>query len=157
MNEVVSVAPKKLIGLLRRGPSSFNDVEKSGSQFASDIWHEFVDLLLKHGFTLGQDLYGVSWPADDNTPPQEVHYFCGVESEAKISEFTSLKIDGGNYFEYRCEVPASNLDLAFQQAYLEAMPASGLIEREGQHIEVYGVEYDPNSPVAKFRILIPVV
>ena len=65
--------------------------------------------------------------------------------------------NGGNYFEYRCEVPASDLDAGFRDAYLTAMPASGLVPRDGQHLEVYGEEYDPNAPIARFRILIPVV
>lgn len=36
------------------------------------------------------------------------------------------------------------------------MTSSGLQGRDGQHLELYGAEYDPESPIAKFSILIPV-
>jgi predicted transcriptional regulator YdeE len=49
------------------------------------------------------------------------------------------------------------MDKGFQDAYMNAFPASGLKSREGQHLEIYGAEYDPDSPIAKFRILIPVI
>ena len=125
--------------------------------FAEQIWQEFIGKLIAAGVPLDQDLYGVSWPADDQVPPQEIYYFCGFESNKLIGNFEELQLAGGNYFEYSCSVPADNIDLAFQQAYMEALPKSGFASRDGQHIEIYGSEYDPDSPTAEFRILIPVV
>ena len=157
MNKRIQLPAKRLLGLSFVGPSSFNDQEGAGSEFADRIWHEFIDALLQANIPLNQDLFGVSWPADEHTPPQEIHYFCGFESSENIKGFETLEVAGGGYFECHAEVPASNLDSAFQQAYLEALPASGLTSREGQHLEIYGEEYDPDSPTARFRILIPVL
>lgn len=145
----------RMLGILRKGPSSFN-VNGQGTEFAGEIWREFIDQLLQAGVPLNQDLYGVSWPADDSTPPQEIYYFCGFASSEVLPGFEELHFEGGNYFEYRCEVPANDLDAGFQAAYLDALPKSGLEPREGQHLELYGDEYDPQSPIARFRILIPV-
>ena len=102
-------------------------------------------------------MYGVSWPADANVPPQHVHYFCGIEAVTELEGFEPLQLEGGLYFQYNCEVLAVDMDKGFQNAYMVAMPESGFQGREGQHLEIYGDEYDPDSPIARFRILIPVV
>ena len=156
MSVKTNVSPKRLLGILRKGPSSFNARENSGTEFAAEIWREFVGKLIANGIPVMQDLYGVSWPADEQTPPQEIFYFCGFESNQKDSAFEELMLEGGNYFDYLCETPADNLDAGFKAAYMEALPNSGLSPRDGQHLEIYGREYDPNSKIAKFRILIPV-
>ena len=151
-----TIAQTSLCGIQAKGPSSFNDVEKSGAEFSSDLWHQLIEKMIKAEIPLDGLMYGVSWPADELTPPQEVFYFCGFESESALPGFDTLRLDGGNYFEYKCEVPATNLDQGFQEAYLVAMPASGHKGRDGQHLELYGAEYDPESPISKFSILIPV-
>ena len=157
MSNAVSIPAKRFLGLLRKGPSSFNVLENAGTKFAADVWAEFINLLVDNGVPLAQDLYGISWPADENTPPQEVFYFCGFESTDQIGAFESLELESGNYFNFDCEVEADNLDKGFQEAYMVAFPASGLTPRDGKHLEIYGQEYDPNSPIARFRILIPVL
>ena len=151
-----TIKQTSLCGIQAKGPSSFNDIEKSGAEFSSGLWHQLIEKMIQAEIPLDGLMYGVSWPADDLTPPQEVFYFCGFESESAVAGFDSLLLDGGNYFEYKCEVPATELDKGFQEAYMVAMPASGLQGRDGQHIELYGVEYDPESPIAKFTVLIPV-
>lgn len=156
MSEITYVPAKLLYGTLNKGPSSFNVEEGSGAQFASNSWHAFVDKLIAHGVPLDQEQFGVSWPADNQVPPQEIYYFCGVEYGANSEDFEQFKVEGGNYFAYGCKVPQQNLDQGFQEAYMVALPASGLTPREGQHLEIYGSEYDPNSPIARFQILIPV-
>ncbi len=145
-----------LQGIQQRGPSSFNGVENSGAKFGAELWHNFIDALVEKGIPISGELYGVSWPADDLTPPQEIFYFCGLESDQKIEGFETLQIDGGNYFEYFCTVAADKLDDGFKDAYMRALPESGLQSRDGKHIEIYGDEYDPDSAIAKFKILIPV-
>jgi predicted transcriptional regulator YdeE len=145
----------RLVGIQRTGPSSFNQSE-SGSDFAAKLWFEFIDSIQELGIDLGRDMYGVSWPADDQTPPQQVHYFAGFISDENFDGLTALSVPSGNYFDYSCEVPANNLDSGFHDAYVKAMPASGLVPREGLHLEIYGDEYDPTSDIARFRILIPV-
>lgn len=156
MTNKVQIEPKRLIGIQATGPSSFNPVENSGAKFGEQLWHEFIEKVVNADISLDRDMYGVSWPADENTPPSQIHYFCGFESDQSLDGFATLELDGGNYFEYLCEVLAVDIDKGFQEAYLSAMPASGLKAREGQHLEIYGVEYDPDSPIAKFRIYIPV-
>lgn len=151
-----TIAQTSLCGIQGKGPSSFNEIEQSGQQFSSDLWHQLIEKMIEAGLPLDGLMYGVSWPADDRTPPQEVFYFCGFESEKTIAGFEILKLDGGNYYEYKCEVPATDLDQGFREAYMEAMPASGFKGRAGQHLEIYGADYDPDSPIAKFAILIPV-
>jgi predicted transcriptional regulator YdeE len=145
-----------LCGLQSVGPSSFNDAEKSGAQFSQKLWIALIEKMIAAGLPLDGLMYGVSWPADNLTPPQEIFYFCGFESATPVEGFNCLELEGGSYFEYKCEVPADNLDLGFHEAYMVAMPASGLKNRDGQHLELYGAEYDPNSPIARFSILIPV-
>ena len=156
MTNKVSISPKNLYGISAKGPSSFNDEVGSGAEFGKQVWLNFISEALKKGIDLGQDLYGVSWPADDQTPPQEIYYFCGFVSDLEVEGFEKLELIGGNYFQYNCEVLANEIDKGFQDAYMNAMPASGLKNREGQHIEIYGQEYDPDSEIARFRILIPV-
>jgi len=156
MSLTVNFPAKVLYGIQAQGPSSFNNVEGSGADFSKQLWFTFIDKLVELNIAFDGDLYGVSWPADDHTPPQEVHYFCGLESAEPIDGLQSLELTDGNYFEHRCDVPASHVDQAFDDAYMRAFPNSGLIGRDGQHIEIYGDEYDPESERAKFRILIPV-
>lgn len=152
----IHVDPTVLVGIQETGPSSFNVVENSGAEFGAQLWYKFIDKMISAGITPDKTMYGVSWPADDQTPPQIITYFCGFESDQDIDGFDSLNLNGGNYFQYNAEVLAVDMDKAFQDAYMKALPASGLKAREGQHLEIYGDEYDPDSPVAKFKILIPV-
>lgn len=156
MGEKVFIESKTLYGILRKGPSSFNEKENAGTEFAAEIWNAFIDKLITAGVPLEQDLYGVSWPADEQVPPQEIFYFCGFESKTPVEGFETLNLKAGNYFDYHCEVTANDLDSGFRTAYMEALPKSGLTPREGQHLEIYGSEYDPQSSIARFRILIPV-
>jgi predicted transcriptional regulator YdeE len=156
MTSKLTLGTRNLVGIQAKGPSSFNEVEQSGSKFSEQLWREFIGKLVANGISLDRDMYGVSWPADELTPPQYVHYFCGFESETEIDGLNSLKLEGGNYFQYNCEVLAVDIDKGFQEAYMIAMPQSGFIGREGQHLEIYGEEYDPDSPIARFRILIPI-
>lgn len=146
-----------LRGIQRTGPSSFNDDAGSGANFSATLWFEFIDELMRLGVSLDQVMYGVSWPADDRVPPQQITYFCGYESDEEVPELSTLRVEGGNYFDFHCVVPAHDLDAGFREAYMSAMPASGLAPREGQHLEIYGDEYDPSAEIARFRILIPVV
>lgn len=156
VSDYLYVEPKILYGLQRRGPSSFNSVQDSGAEFGKKLWLEFIDKLVALDISLNGNMFGISWPADEAVPPQEIHYFCGLELSEPITELEAFRLEGGNYFEYFCDVPADDIDLAFQEAYTKAMPASGFSARDGQHIEIYGEEYDPNSDRALFRILIPV-
>lgn len=156
MSQKIKVDSKQLVGIKATGPSSFNQVENSGAKFGEQLWHEFIEKVVDADISLDRDMYGVSWPADNNLPPQQIHYFCGFVSEETPEGFEKLQLDGGNYFEYKCEVLAVDMDKGFQDAYMNAMPSSGLKGREGQHLEIYGDDYNPDSPVAKFKILIPV-
>ena len=156
MSVKVIIEPARLVGIQACGPSSFNVNENSGAKFGDQLWHEFIEKVVKAEISLDRDMYGVSWPADSNVPPQQIHYFCGFISDENFEGLTELKIEGGNYFQFDCEVLAVDMDKGFQEAYMKAMPESGLKGRNGQHLEIYGEEYDPDSSVAKFKILIPV-
>lgn len=156
MSQKVFIEPRRLVGIQATGPSSFNPVENSGAKFGEQLWHEFIEMAINAGISLERDMYGVSWPADQDVPPQRIHYFCGFISDENFEGLTELIIEGGNYFQFDCEVLAVDIDKGFQEAYMKAMPESGLKGRNGQHLEIYGEEYDPGSPVAKFQILIPV-
>ena len=156
MSKLTKINSKRLVGIQAKGPSSFNDEAESGAKFSEQLWREFIGKVIENGVSLDRDMYGVSWPADELTPPQYVYYFCGFESDQDFDGLIPFNLEGGNYFQYNCEVLAVDIDQGFQDAYMSAMPASGLKGREGQHLEIYGEEYDPDSPVAKFKILIPV-
>ena len=156
MTSKLHLEQRNLVGIQAKGPSSFNEVEQSGSKFSEQLWREFIGKLVESGISLDRDMYGVSWPADDSSPPQYVNYFCGFESDRDEKGLIALKLEGGNYFQYNCEVLAVDIDKGFKEAYMNAMPNSGLKGRQGQHLEIYGEEYDPDSPTARFRILIPV-
>ena len=155
MSGLINLPSFKVVGIREIGPSSFNKSENAGADFGNKLWHLFIDKVIDAGISLDQDMYGVSWPADEQTPPQMINYFCGFKSEGDIEGFDSLLIDGGNYFEYRYEGLAVDIDKGFQDAYMSAFPKSGLKGRVGQHLEIYGEEYDPNAPISIFRILIP--
>ena len=155
MTGTVIINPFKLAGIQRNGPSSFNQDPRAGGEFSNKLWHEFIDKVISAGISLEQDMYGVSWPADDLTPPQLITYFCGFKSDLDVAGFETLQVEGGNYFEYRYEGYAVDIDKGFQDAYMKAFPASGLKGRAGQHLEIYGEEYDPNAPISIFKILIP--
>jgi predicted transcriptional regulator YdeE len=155
MSASVNVAPFSVCGIQKTGPSSFNKENNAGADFGNKLWHEFIDKVLAAGIPLGQDMFGVSWPADDQTPPQLITYFCGFKSDKEVAGFETLQVEGGNYFEYRYEGYAVDIEKGFQDAYMNAFPASGLKGRAGQHLEIYGEEYDPNAPISIFKILIP--
>ena len=155
MSDLVKVEPFRVCGVQKTGPSSFNSTENAGSDFSNKLWHAFIDKVIASGIPLDQDMYGASWPADDQTPPQLITYFCGFKSDEAVAGFETLQIDGGNYFEYRYEGYAVDIDKGFQDAYINAFPSSGLKSRAGQHLEIYGEEYDPNAPISIFKILIP--
>jgi predicted transcriptional regulator YdeE len=155
MSESINIKPFKVYGIQDTGPSTFNHDSKAGADFSSKLWHEFIDKVLSSGVALDQDMYGISWPADDQTPPQQVTYFCGFKSDFDVYGFESLQIDGGNFFEYRYEGYVVDIVEGFHDAYMQAFPSSGLKPRAGQHIEIYGDEYDPDSPISIFKIMIP--
>lgn len=157
MSEVVDIPRKTLIGIEEVGPSSFNADQGSGASFSEKLWRRFIAMVIAAELPLDVDMYGVSWPADDKTPPDFVHYFCGLESDVLPEGFRQLAVEGGPYFQFRYEGPATEIDLGFQDAYMKALPESGLKPREGQHLEIYGDEYDPEAPIVQFRILIPVM
>ena len=155
MSGSIQVAPFKVCGIQETGPSTFNDDAKAAADFSSKLWHEFIDKVINSGIRLDQEMFGISWPADDQTPPQLVTYFCGFKSDFEVKGFESLQVEGGNYFDYRYEGYVVDIAKGFHDAYLKAFPSSGLEARAGQHIEIYGDEYDPDSPISIFKILIP--
>jgi predicted transcriptional regulator YdeE len=146
MTNLVQIAPFKVAGIQRTGPSSFNSTENSGSEFGNQLWHEFIAKVIEAGISLEQDMFGISWPADELTPPQTITYFCGFKSDTQVEGFELLEVEGGNYFEYRYEGFAVDIDKGFKDAYMSAFPKSGLKGKSGQHLEIYGEEYDPNAP-----------
>ena len=150
--------PKKLVGIKRVGASSFNEQEGSGAQFAAAVWREFIPLVIAAGLSPQRTMYGVSWPADEFTPPQNVHYFAGFEPvEGKVpADMEALQLTGGNYFTYVFVGGIQKIDQGFQNAYSVAFPASGLMGRDGQHLEIYPADYDPSAEVITFEILIPI-
>ena len=152
------LSPRKLVGIKRTGASSFNEQEGSGAQFAASVWQEFIPQVVATGLSPQRVMYGVSWPADEFTPPQNVHYFAGFEPvEGVVPDgMEELELTGGNYFTYIYVGDIQKIDEGFQNAYNVAFPASGLKGREGQHLEVYPADYDPSSAVITFEILIPV-
>jgi predicted transcriptional regulator YdeE len=154
----IEIAPRTLVGIIERGPSSFNDSENSGAAFAARMWEKFIPMVMEQGLSLNREMYGVSWPADEKTPPQEIHLFVGCEKpEQELSaDFVELKLDGGAYFEYSYSGSPKDIDRGFLAAYTQAFPASGLKSREGQHLEVFPDDYDPTAEVISFKILIPV-
>jgi AraC family transcriptional regulator len=156
MTEILTIAPKMLIGVQEVGPSSFNEAEHAGAAFGEQLWRRLIATMLEAGLPLDMDMYGVSWPADDLEPPQLIHYFCGFESSDEVPGLSPLAVEGGSYLQVRHSGPAGDIDGAFHNAYLRVLPESGQRPREGQHLEIYGEEYDPESSVAEFRILIPI-
>lgn len=155
MPDLVRVPQKTLFGIQEVVPSSFNDSENA-AEASERLWRRFIDAISQAGAPLNVEMYGVSWPADEQTPPQYVHYFCGFEYPCTFEAMTQLTLEGGDYFSFRYEGPATTIDEGFREAYLEALPASGLTSRSGQHLEIYGDEYDPSAEIAVFQILIPV-
>ena len=152
------ITRKNLIGIHKIGPSSFNDEANSGSKFADQIWQEFIPQVIGAGISAERVMYGVSWPADENTPPQLIHYFAGFEPDSVEvpAGFEKFELEGGNYFSYTYTGSMRDVDSGFIDAYTVALPQSGLVGREGQHLEVYPADYNPSAEVVTFEILIPV-
>lgn len=150
---------KNIFGIRRIVPSSFNDALASGENSADAIWQEFIPTVIEAGLSPQRVMYGVSWPADELTPPQHVHYFAGFElgeDESVTDGFEELEVEGGNYFTYIYVGSMKSVDAGFLNAYNVAFPDSGLTPREGQHLEIYPADYDPSAEVTTFQILIPV-
>jgi predicted transcriptional regulator YdeE len=156
---LVNVKATTLFGIKETGPSSFNTEEKSGSNFGAQLWGKFIPLLVSSGISLNRKMYGVSWPADNATPPQIINYFVGIEFEDILVDgvFEKLELIGGNYFKFEYSGPSSEIDKGFLNAYMNAFPDSGLSPRDGQHLEVYPVDFDPSASLIQFEILIPVI
>ena len=149
---------RTLVGIQKVGPSSFSVEANSGSKFADQIWQEFIPQVIGSGISVERVMYGVSWPADENTPPQLIHYFAGFElaPEEVPAGFEKFELVGGNYFSYTYTGSMRDVDSGFIDAYTVALPQSGLVGREGQHLEVYPADYNPSAEVVTFEILIPV-
>jgi predicted transcriptional regulator YdeE len=152
------MSSKTLIGIHKVGPSSFNDELDSGSKFADQIWKVFIPQVIDAGISVERIMYGVSWPADENTPPQLIHYFAGFEPDTEDvpAEFDKLELEDGNYFSYIYTGSMRGVDSGFIDAYTVELPQSGLVGREGQHIEIYPVNFNPLAELVTFEILIPV-
>ena len=147
-----------LSGIQKIGPSSFNDEANAGAKFGDSMWQKFIPMVTGAGLSLERKMYGVSWPADENAPPQLINYFVGFETPDDFSgpEFESFTVPGGGYFQYQYSGSMQNVDHGFNDAYVNALPASGLIPRQGLHLELYPEYYDPTAFEVTFEILIPV-
>lgn len=156
-NEKHIFTSKQLVGLQAIGPSSFNQ-ESSGTAFSDAMWKNLISQMSELNLPLQRAMYGVSWPADEKTPPDLIHYFVGFESNNVFEgeAFDRLDVESGNYFKYTYRGPASEVDRGFQAAYMIAFPASGLTSRSGKHIEVYPEDIDMTAMEISFEILIPV-
>ena len=154
----VEIAGRKIVGIQSTGPSSFSDQSEPGQKFGERSWQSLVATMLENGLSLHREMFGVSWPADEHTPPQQVHYFTGfepVEGE-DYSAFSEIDIETGAFFEYIYTGSPHKIDAGFIAAYTQALPESGLTPRSGQHLEMYADDYMPDAEVVSFRILIPV-
>ena len=69
----IEIAPTKIVGIVEIGPSSFNEVENSGAKFGDSMWQKFIPMVAGKGLSLERKMYGVSWPADDQFPPQLIN------------------------------------------------------------------------------------
>lgn len=148
----------QLVGLQAVGASSFAADPDAGKKFADSMWLRLIPAMIEAGLPIERAMFGVSWPADDLTPPQEVHYFVGYAKTAEPvpGEFVELALEGGSYFEYVYMGAPSAIDTGFTDAYMSAMPASGFQGREGQHLELYPDDYNPQAETITFKILIPI-
>ena len=147
-----------LSGIQEIGPSSFNNAVNAGAKFGDSMWQKFIPMVAGAGLSLERKMYGVSWPADENIPPQSIHYFVGFETpdDFSQSEFETFTVPGGGYFQYHYTGSMQDVDQGFADAYANALPASGLIPRQGLHLELYPEDYDPTASEVTFQILIPV-
>jgi predicted transcriptional regulator YdeE len=134
----VQIDPITLVGIGEIGPSSFN-LNSDGAGFGALLWQKFFTKLSENNIPIHQMLYGVSWPADEKTPPDLIHYFVGLEKSGEIlsKDFSELDLKGGNYFSYRYQGAPASIDAGFQDAYMNHFPKSGLEPRDGQHLEIY--------------------
>ena len=149
--------PITLVGISEIGPSSFN-LNSDGAEFGALLWQKFFNKLLEKHIPINQKMYGASWPADDKTPPDLIHYFVGFEKSEEIllKDFSELDLQGGNYFSYKYQGSPAGIDAGFQDAYMNQFPKSGFEPRVGQHLEIYSDYFDSNSENIDFQILIPI-
>lgn len=154
---ILDIASKKLRGLQEIGPSSFN-AQESGSDFSNMLWRKLISSMTEAQLPVQRAMYGLSWPADEKTPPDSVYYFVGFEEvdENVPGSFQELTLEAGKFFRHRYTGPAAEIDQAFQEAYMNSFPKSGLTPRNGQHIEAYPADLDMESGQLTFDILIPI-
>ena len=86
------------------------------------------------------DFVGITTPADDQVPPQQIHYVAAVTSQSAAalpSGLTDFTIDEGWYAVFEYEGPHEGLDEFYRATYIEQLPQLGLATRVGQHLERY--------------------
>ena len=66
----------------------------------------------------------------------------------------SWEVAGGTYAVFTCTL--STLGDTYRQAYHVRLPEAGYEATGGADYEVYGEEFDPQDPEARFDVYIPV-
>ena len=113
--------------------------------------------LLDQGISTDCDFFGISWPADELSPPMMINFFAGIESDiAGDDDFEEIVVTPGNYFATTYEGSMANFDEAIIEIYGPTLENSGHQVRDGLHLEIYGSSFDPNSETSLVDVLIPV-
>ena len=147
----------ELVGVRTTTPSSFTNEVSLDPWPVGELFRSLSLTFTEHDVIEPEIRYGVSWPADQNVPPLVVHYFAGVESATDFGDsFESLIVPAGNYFAVTFRGSLQEMDSAFQQAYGEVIEGSGLLQRDGLHLEMYDGRFDATSERSEMEILIPV-
>lgn len=99
--------------------------------------------------------YGISDNMDMDSG--EFDYIAGfeVDSTGKVpAGMVSWEVAGGTYAVFTCTL--STLGDTYRQAYHVWLPEAGYEATGGADYEVYGEEFDPQDPEARFDVYIPV-
>jgi predicted transcriptional regulator YdeE len=114
--------------------------------------------LLDQGISHSGELFGISIPADNETPPMTISYFAGIESDISADDdFDELEVEPGNYFAVTYEGPMSTFDEAVVEIYGPLFSSTGHHVRDGKHLEIYGEAFNPDSDDSRMDVLIPIL
>lgn len=133
------------------------DSESDNQIVIPRLWSRFEKELRKHPRLSSAAKVGlISCPSDDAVEAN-MEYMAGViwDGDYVAKGFESRSIPAGEYAEFTHRGPMRNINHTINYIYGSWLPKSGRERGDGPEIEFYPKDFNPNSPSAEMKILIP--
>jgi len=156
MPETIRINGGKIIGVRTSIFTIFNP-EKYDVEAIPASWKKFFSMVGGTNLVGLDSYYGASIPSMDMNSPMD--YFAGALLDKKSevpAGFESVDIPEGNYLKVLHTGPITNLSASYQEAYMNALGASGKEMRSAPHLEIYNPALDPMSSEYEMVIAVPV-